>query len=115
MVTLTIPMRLESCAGNLREHWSVRHRRVAGQGRDVFVHLLKAARSGDMSRKVPKTVTLTRVGKRLLDQDNLAGSLKGVIDAVARFFGVDDGPKGPIAWKYDQRLGDWEVEITLES
>jgi hypothetical protein len=45
----------------------------------------------------PCTVTMTRLGPRPLDDDNLAVSLKHVRDGIAQAFGVDDGDK---RWKW---------------
>ena len=39
----------------------------------------------------PLNVTITRCAPRKLDDDNLVSSAKPVIDAVARWLGVDDG------------------------
>lgn len=47
-------------------------------------------------------VTLTRLGAKALDDDNLSGAFKAVRDAVAHHLGVDDGPRGPITWAYAQ-------------
>lgn len=38
-------------------------------------------------------VVLCRFGHRLLDDDNLSGSFKGLRDSIARSIGVDDGDK----------------------
>jgi hypothetical protein len=65
-------------------------------------------------------VTLTRIGPRDLDSDNLAGSAKAVRDAVARWLGVDDGPRAPVEWRYAQErpakgAKRYAVRITIES
>ena len=39
----------------------------------------------------PIVVTITRLGPRALDSDNLASSGKHVRDAIATWLGVDDG------------------------
>lgn len=57
-------------------------------------------------------VTLTRVGPRTLDTDNLAGALKGVRDGVADALGIDDGDPR-ITWCYDQRKGTYGVQIDV--
>lgn len=53
----------------------------------------------------PKCVMLRRVGKRLLDCDNLASAFKHVRDGIAVAYNVDDGPAGPIVWRYAQETG----------
>ena len=51
----------------------------------------------------PWRVTLTRVGAGDVDTDNLAASMKGFRDEVARFLGCDDSRRAPIRWEYVQR------------
>lgn len=46
----------------------------------------------------PWRVTITRVGPRVLDDDNRTASAKGVRDAVAAWLGVDDGSDA-VAWE----------------
>lgn len=62
-------------------------------------------------------VKLTRVGPRKLDDDNLAGSLKAVRDAIAAALGVDDrDPK--VQWAYSQYpagRGNYWVEVSITS
>ena len=51
---------------------------------------------------IPVVVTLTRLGGKSLDDDNLARSMKSVRDVVAEWLGLDDAdPK--IRWRYRQR------------
>ena len=51
-----------------------------------------------------------------LDDDNLAGAFKAIRDEVAKYFGVGDGPKGPIKWKYAQKkvAKDCTATCTIE-
>lgn len=42
----------------------------------------------------------------VLDDDNLAGMGKSLRDACAKYFGVEDGPSGPIRWRYRWERGD---------
>ncbi|AMV25491.1 hypothetical protein VT84_13920 [Gemmata sp. SH-PL17] len=49
--------------------------------------------------------TLTRVGGREMDYANVVAAMKYVQDTVAMFLGVDDGPRGPVQWVYDQKPG----------
>lgn len=66
-----------------------------------------------MGKAVPSVVRFTRIGRKLLDDDNLAGAMKHLRDEVAKYFGVDDGPKGPIRWEYSQR--EWfAVGVEIE-
>lgn len=95
--TLDVPIRVVSEA-NQRCHWSVRHRRFKQQAQAVW-GVWMAERP-----KVPPgrlRITLTRVGPRKLDSDNLAGAFKGVRDQLAALIGVDDG-SDRIVWGYEQ-------------
>jgi len=66
-----------------------------------FLHYFAdKAQSGE-----PVTVRLTRLGGRGLDDDGLRSAFKYVRDTVALFLGVDDGPRGPVRWEYDQKPG----------
>lgn len=63
----------------------------------------------------PARVTLTRLAPRELDDDNWPHAAKSCRDAVAAFFAVDDGPRGPIRWAYAQRRRDAAgLEVCLE-
>ena len=126
MTTIMIPidgMRL-GAALNARVHWSKRAARAKKERAVIRMAMLHA----NVDQKnwqwffygapMPSglTCTLVRVAPRMLDDDNLAGAFKAVRDGVAAFFGVDDGPKGPIAWRYEQRRGQpkqYRVEIHL--
>ena len=108
-VLVTIPIALPSVA-NLREHWSVKARRVKSQ-RNAVGWLL-----GNRPRpSLPVVVTLTRVAPRSLDGDNLQGAFKATRDAVATWLGYEDNHPG-IRWEYDQRAGKPAcVEIRVEA
>lgn len=47
------------------------------------------------------TITLTRMGPRELDDDNLAYAFKSIRDEVANWLGVDDADKR-LSWRYAQ-------------
>lgn len=62
----------------------------------------------------PLVVTITRHGKRKLDDDNLASACKYVRDAIADVIGIDDG--SPLyTWVYRQMIGDSQIEVKIES
>lgn len=93
-----LPIRIESCA-NLREHWSKRAKRA------------KAHRLAAMAVPVhplPCVVTLTRIGPRELDTDNLAGGFKALRDGIADRLGVDDADPR-VTWRYRQQKGPPKV------
>jgi hypothetical protein len=113
MTTIAIPLRL-GAALNARVHWTARAKRAKTERAIVAAALRHHPFTAD---KVPSSCTLTRIAPRALDDDNLAGAFKSIRDEVAAFFDVDDGPKGPIAWRYAQRKGEprqYGIEINLE-
>lgn len=58
-------------------------------------------------------VTVTRVGPRLLDDDNATASAKATRDEVAAWLGVDDGD-GSVRWEVAQERGPYAVKITVK-
>jgi len=96
---------------NQREHWAAKNRRKKAQQQRVAVELCAVR---DALPKPPLRVRLTRIGPRVLDTDNLAGSFKHVQDGIARHFGVDDGD-GSIRWEYDQSaIGKHQYAVVVE-
>lgn len=92
---------------NDREHFRAHAKRVKKE-RDAAAWMLKSA----MKPGLPCSVTLTRVApSNGLDDDNLAGALKGVRDAVAQWIGVDDRDRQTVRYIYGQRRGEWGVTI----
>lgn len=71
---------------NANLHWTARSRLVMQQRNIVRAQLLA---KGATPPPLPVVVVMTRIGAAL-DDDNLAGALKGVQDAVAHWLGVDD-------------------------
>lgn len=118
MTTIAIPidgMRL-GAALNARVHWTKRAARAKKERAIVAVALRCHHRPTLEPTCPPTTCTLARIAPRMLDDDNLAGAFKSIRDEVAAFFGVDDGPKGPIKWRYEQRREaprQYGVEIRL--
>lgn len=109
---IEIPGMKLGAALNSRTHWAMRAAR-ARKERAVIFNACK--RLGEFH--APDTVELIRVAPRMLDDDNLAGAFKAVRDEIAYIFGVDDGPKGPITWRYAQRKGapkQYAIEIAME-
>lgn len=105
MITVTLPLRLVSGA-NAREHWAVR----AGRA--------KAHRTACLlvpACDVPCVVTLTRLGPRELDSDNLAISAKHVRDGIADRLGVNDNDPR-VVWLYAQeRAKEYGVRVEIAS
>lgn len=102
--SITLPYRLKS-APNLREHWAEKHRRIKEQRRLAIVV---------PKQPLPCIVTLTRIGPKRLDDDNLSGAFKGVRDGIADRLGVDDADP-LIEWRYAQEKGAYGIRITIET
>jgi hypothetical protein len=109
-IEVSLPLRTHSTL-NVREHWRKRAKRA--QEERAVVRMRLAVVQG-WPPPLPVTVTLTRVGPRALDDDNLAGSFKAVRDGVADALGVDDG-SNEIQWFYNQKKGAHEVRVKVES
>jgi hypothetical protein len=118
-VTVEVPLKLPSMA-NLRLHWAAKAKLVKtqrnaaafalrGNGRQWLTHW-KGMRDNE---RLCLHVTLTRVGPRELDDDNLASAFKAVRDEVADFVGLDDGSKR-FTWAYAQQRGLYGIRIKLE-
>lgn len=100
---------------NRREHWTARslRRRLQRTAMTVF---LKNALQG-RSIQLPCLVKLTRIGPKAMDSDNLAGSQKGLRDAIAQVLGVDDGDPR-IKFDYAQEaIGrrEYNVRVSITS
>jgi hypothetical protein len=109
-----VPAKLVSEA-NQREHWAIRQKRKKLQQRTVALTWIHEGLGHSFF--FPMTVTLTRIGPRKLDADNLAGSMKHVQDQIARELGIDDGDSR-IRWVYEQRKGlpkEYALEVRLEN
>lgn len=108
MLEVRVPIKTVS-ALNVREHWRVRSKRVKAERTAVAW-----AMSCTDAPRLPVTVLLTREGKRVLDSDNLQGSMKASRDAVADWLGCNDADPR-IEWKYAQAIAkDYGVVILVE-
>ncbi len=109
-IMVTINRLVTKPESNSRVGWRADHARRKAQHRAVGLAIFGIDEMG-----TPRAVTLTRLAPRECDDDNAVGAMKAVRDAVARAFGVDDGPRGPITWSYAQRKRRVPgVEIVLE-
>lgn len=80
---------------NRRDHWATKAKRAKGQRLALYLATKRA--------ELPCVVTLTRVGPRRLDDDNLRGALKACRDGVADRLGVDDADPR-VEWRYGQEV-----------
>lgn len=112
-ISVLLPIRTESEA-NVRECWQSKHRRAKNQ-RGIARMMLVASCRG-ISRSARIYVTLTRIGVRKLDSDNLARSFKAVRDGIADAIGIDDG-SDRIGFHYRQERGrpkEYAVRVEIE-
>lgn len=103
-VEIEIPVRLVSLL-NSREHHMARARRAKQQRSlarlQTIARLCRSPLWARVANGCGIVVTITRIGPRELDDDNLAGSAKHVRDGIADALGIDDGDKR-IVWRYRQ-------------
>lgn len=110
-MTITLPLRLSSPMNGSHGHWRTEALKRKKERRAVAYALC-------MQKPLPSppvVVTLTRVGKRLLDDDNLAAAFKSCRDECAAQLGCGDSERDPISWRYKQRQGsEYSIEISIE-
>ena len=111
MVEFAMPIRTVSEA-NMREFWAVKAHRAKGQRGTALLYTRTALRK-KKPMKPPLRITLTRIGKRKLDSDNLARSFKAVRDGIADAIGIDDGHES-LTWVYAQAKGAYSVTVRIE-
>ncbi len=114
MITIEIDLRIVSPA-NQRCHWSDKAKRTRSER--IHVHYewrnMLATRHW-VNPKLPCVVTLTRIGPRKFDTDNLARGFKAVRDQVATELKIDDG-SDLVTWVYEQRKGGRrEYKVIIE-
>lgn len=102
IVTVTLPLRIESLNKTLRTHWAAKSRiRVRS---DTWFSL-RAAYKKSVPAILPCVVTLTRIAPRKIDDDNNVGGFKSVRDGVADWLLVaDNDPR--VEWRYAQERGE---------
>lgn len=115
-LTIHLPMKLKSEA-NTSEHWAVKKKRVD------FQKLLVRSMWNKMVKepfKLPVKVTLTRLAKMMMDDDNLVSAFKYVRDEIADLLkpgyapGRSDG-EGDILFAYKQQKNkEYWIIIQIE-
>ncbi len=101
-----VPIKLPSLP-NERWHWrtAARHKRHQREMTAAWMYGMRLP-------PLPLVVTITRVGPRALDDDNLAAACKYVRDQIAAAVGEDDG--SPLyTWRYEQRVGKYGVDVEI--
>ncbi len=98
---------------NQRCHWAVRKKRFAAQA-EMLLYCLAVTRMATQPKpRPPMTITMTRLGGKGLDSDNLAGAFKAVRDALCRWLSLDDGDKR-LRFLYKQKPGKMEPGIRID-
>lgn len=100
----TAELPIKTCSeANAREHWAVKAKRTQSQRMEAYYEC--RAKFGLLS--IPPNATievhLSRLGKRMLDSDNLASAFKAIRDGIADYLKIDDGDPR-ISWHYEQAL-----------
>jgi hypothetical protein len=107
MIEIELPLRLVSVA-NVRESWQQKAARTRAHRRAAIAIPRHA---------VPCTVTITRIGPKELDGDNLLSSCKAVRDGIADRLGVkDNDPR--VTWLYAQEKAKpkrYAVRVRIEA
>lgn len=116
MLSFDIPLRTVS-GMNAREHWRKRARRVEAERQAVRLVIVQrfGAKLPDAPR-TPCVITLTRIGPTngLDPFDNLPSSLKGCVDEIASWLGVDDRKDDRVRYECKQERGPkWLVRVEI--
>lgn len=101
---------------NSPEHWRLKHKRKLNQQEETGFEISNALKGRKV--RLPCVVTLTRIGSRRLDPDNLANGFKAVQDMVAKKLGCDDGDTEKVQWVYRQEVilkRQYAVRIVIQS
>lgn len=108
---IELPIKVISEA-NSRGHWGGRASRFKKQRLDVRLTCNRAIKP--LPDNATAIVTLTRLGKRTLDTDNLSGAFKAIRDEIAAMMGIDDGSER-IEWRYRQLYPlEYGIRIKIE-
>ena len=112
----TFPHRLDPIANGSHGHWS-KKAKLPKAGREfgylaATITVPASVRNGAQARFGRCDVIITRSGPRRMDIDNLYACCKGVIDGVAKAFGVDDGSEW-WHWRCEQEKGAYGVRISV--
>jgi hypothetical protein len=95
---------------NNRQHWRKVHQRAKAQRGAAYTAVFYESRKGIPT--LPVVVTLTRIGPRAMDSDNLAASLKPVRDGIADAYGIADNDSR-IHFVYGQAKGEYGVKVEI--
>ena len=108
MLKFHIPIKLPSLA-NLELHW-----RAKTSLKEKQKQATKKVLDKLVIPPCPLVITITRIGPKRMDDDNLSSACKYVRDEIARAVGVDDG-SDIYTWVYKQEIGVYGVDVTVET
>jgi hypothetical protein len=100
---------------NSSDHWTAKKKRHDLQKRWIWV----CFKTHKPQIPLPCKIKLTRVGKKLLDSDNLPVSMKYIRDAIAdqifpgKAAGQADNDQR-LSWEYDQKTSKKEMGVEIE-
>lgn len=103
------PARLSSSL-NARMHWRVRAKTAKAEREQAAL----MCRARLIAPSFPCVVTLTRIGPRQLDDDNVATAFKATRDGIADWLQVDDGDTSKVRWEYGQEKGSYAIRVQIE-
>jgi hypothetical protein len=110
VISMDLPLQIVS-ESNAREHWRVVAKRK--KLHRTTARLLMQRHLRPMNYAGPVEITMTRIGPRKLDDDNLTGGFKATRDGIADWLGIDDG-SDRLTWICQQRIGKhYGVEVVV--
>jgi hypothetical protein len=113
-VEFTAKVRLQSQI-NTAANWRARAAQVKAQRRLIGLLWLANRPRGALTPHPPFVVTLTRIGPRPVDDDNLRGAFKAPRDELAACLGVDDGDTASVTWVYAQERGLFGIRVKIQA
>ena len=106
-------MRLKSIANGPQGNWRGRAFEKQRQ-KETAKTYTAGALSGRAPMTPPLIITITRIGKRKMDSDNLAYAAKAVRDGIAAALGINDGDER-LTWEYPQEIGkEYGVRVEIK-
>ncbi len=113
IIDWTIPVKLISEANNT-DHWSKKGKRFKAQ--EWWIKARYA--SSNITIPLPCIVKFTRIGSRVLDDDNMVHACKHLRDYTSAIIkpGLAPGRADDckqIQWEYAQKKGEYSVQIEI--
>lgn len=97
----TIPIRTVPLSNSRPAHWSQRHRHVKAERKATWAAALRA-KLEKLKPWETATVTMRRVSRGTLDDDNLPVALKAVRDQLAEHLGLPHDADPRVKWVVEQ-------------